>query len=225
MTEITACFFDLDGTIVDSRPGLLNAFRLGVAALGVPEPTEAELAPFLGTPLPDIFRAFRPGLSQAALEDGIAAFRAYYERDGIAEAKLYPGARDTLRALAAAGNAPWIVTSKPALHAERVIALFGLDRFVQGTVGAGFEETDTKTTLIAAALLQSGADPARTLMLGDRHYDIIGARENGVLPVGALWGYGSRAEFERAGCRHFATSFGDFRRQFMAHHVPTAAVA
>ena len=207
--------FDLDGTLTDSRGGLYASFRVGLAAVGCGDPTDAELAPFLGTPLPMVFRTLCPEISQAGIDRGIQAFRVYYEQEGIFGNRLYPGARDLLRAVSAIGGSAWIVTSKPEAQAVRVAALLKIDALIAGVIGAGPEETDTKTELVARALSAAGMPASKTLMLGDRHYDIIGARENGVLPVGALWGYGSRTELTEAGCTRFVRTCAEYCSKYL----------
>ena len=85
---------------------------------------------------------------------------------------------------------------------------------------AGLDETDTKFGLIGRALAAANIRPDEALMLGDRHYDVIGARQNGVLPVGALWGYGSQQELAEAGCTQFVKTTAEFCTDFL---VPAIA--
>jgi phosphoglycolate phosphatase len=208
-------FFDLDGTLVDSREGLFGAFRAGLRAVGAPPQSDQALQGFLGTPLPAMFATVVPDISAQGTAAGITAFRANYEADGIEGNAVYPGVLDMLAAVARGGHGALVVTSKPQPHAERVVEASGLGGFMRGVVGAGLAETDTKTELVARALALAGAKPAETVMLGDRFYDVVGARENGVTPVGALWGYGSRAELAEYGCRYFAESAAGFTRDFV----------
>lgn len=208
-------FFDLDGTLSDSRGGLYLSFRAALAEIGACEASDSDLSAFLGTPLPHMLRAIKPGIDAATVDAGMAAFRAVFEAEGIYVNDLYPGVPALLNALAAGGHAVWVVTSKPEKYARQVIAHLGLaDRFA-GIVGAGLDETDTKKTLIAKALALSGAASATTVMLGDRHYDVMGAHANGVTAVGALWGYGSRSELATAGCTLFATNVADFQQTYV----------
>jgi phosphoglycolate phosphatase len=208
--------FDLDGTLTDSRQGLFESFRAGLGAIGEGDTPDDALSAFLGAPLPVMFRTVRPEVTPREIESGIAAFRAYYEAAGIYENTLYPGVRDMLGLLRDHGHAAWVVTSKPENHAVAVVENLGLTPLLDGVIGADLSETDTKTELVARALLASGADPADTMMVGDRHFDVVGALENRVSAVGALWGYGSYAELRDAGCRHFAESPAEFAEKFVA---------
>jgi phosphoglycolate phosphatase len=206
-----AYFFDLDGTLTDSRAGLYPAFRRGLETIGVPAVTDAQLKKFLGTPLPQVFRTMRPDVSQIEIDRGMAAFRALFERTGIVANELYPGVIELLRSIQKRGSVIWVVTSKPQNQAVEVVRHLKLDRYVAGVIGAGLAETDTKTDLVGRALAAAQVDSSAAVMVGDRSYDVIGAIENGVLPVGALWGYGSGDELKTAGCQHFVKSPDDFR--------------
>lgn len=208
-------FFDLDGVLADSRSGLYISFRAGLKALRLPSLRDSELDRFLGSPLPEMFRVLKHDISAPEIASGIKAFRAAYETSGIKQNRLYPGVGELLQAIADRDYAAWIVTSKPEVYATQVAELLGLDRYLLGIVGAGLEETDTKADLIARALLRATVASNEGIMLGDRHYDISGAVTNKVLPVGALWGYGSYAELYDAGCRNFAQSPKQFQELFV----------
>lgn len=208
--------FDLDGTLSDSRGGLYMAFRAALAEIGAAPRADGDLAPFLGTPLPEMLRAVMPGIGEEAIARGMASFRVAYEAEGIFVNTLYPGVLDMLEELAEAGREAWVVTSKPEGHARQVADNLGLTPRLRGVVGAGLDETDTKQSLIARVLAEAGTVPGDALMLGDRHYDVAGARANAVLAVGALWGYGTRAELEAAGCERFAADVAAFRRDYVA---------
>ena len=215
MSSMKACFFDLDGTLADSRAGLYSSLRAACEHLGIDPPSDDELTRFLGTPLPLVFRSYRPDLTDAEIEAGMQAFRAVYEKTGIRDNELYPGVVDMLAAAQRRGTKAWIVTSKPEPQAIRVAGLLEIDRLVEGVIGAGLAETDTKTDLVRRALAAAGVAADGVVMVGDRHYDVIGALENGVRPVGALWGFGTYDELHRAGCRHFVQSPDEFRKLFI----------
>jgi phosphoglycolate phosphatase len=221
-----AYFFDLDGTLTDARPGLHVSFRAAVDSIGADALSDAELDRFLGAPLPEMCRVLKPDISKAGIARAIDAFRKTYEAEGIALNRRYPGVTAMLEAIARRGAAVWVVTSKPEHYARNVVGDLKIDKYLGGVVGAGLEETDTKAELIARAL--AGAKVARdqVLMVGDRFYDIEGALQNKVTPVGALWGYGSYEELHSAGCRHFASSPADFQAQYVEKDfVPVAPAA
>ncbi len=210
-----AYLFDLDGTLTDAREGLYLSFRAALQALGVADPGDHELERFLGAPLPEVFRVLEPGISATAIQMGMDAFRSAYEADGIMRNSFYSGVPEMLEAVVGKGSSVWVVTSKPQKYAVQVTHNLGLDEYVRGVIGAGLDETDTKGELVARTLVEAKVEGREAVMLGDRFYDIGGALENRVVPVGALWGYGSYEELHSAGCRRFVASADEFRTQFV----------
>ena len=225
IVPMKAYFFDLDGTLTDSRAGLYPAFRAGLEAIGIGSVGDEQLKGFLGTALPELFRAMRPDVRQPEIDMGMLAFRSVYEEIGITANTLYPGIIEMLSAVRRRRAKIWVVTSKPEAQAVRVVAYLGLDRYVAGVIGASLAETDTKTDLVARALSAAHVANQDAVMIGDRHYDIVGALNNRVLPVGVLWGYGSKQELEAVGCRNFATTPDEFRSMFVEPQKSLSAIA
>lgn len=211
---IRAFLFDLDGTLCDSRPGLVLALKTAFDALDIE--TTSDLSSFIGAPLPVVFRTAQPGIDDIDVAYGVEKFRAAYEAYGIARTALFPGVKQVLGGLKAKGKTVWLATSKPQKTAERVLTGTGLASFFDGVIGAGEDEKDTKSSLIRRVMQKAVVAGSEAMMLGDRAYDVVGALENGVVPVGALWGYGSRRELALAGCVHFAESLTDFSSKFAA---------
>jgi phosphoglycolate phosphatase len=196
---ITHVLFDLDGTIADSRLGIVNCLRFGFAECGLPVPPDHELAECIGPPL--VVALPRFGIDHDTVERVIVAYRSRYKPIGILEAELYPGMRDLLYRLADAGLTLAIATSKPEPFAERLVEHFDVHRPLTVVAGATFDETRMhKHDIIAHALAQlPGATPENTVMVGDRHHDIDGARRHGLRGIGVSWGFGSHAELTEAG--------------------------
>ncbi len=218
---IKGYFFDLDGTLTDAREGLYFCFRAALKALALPDLPDDRLARFLGPPLPEMFRVLKPEISGDEIEAGMAAFRAAYEAGGIARNALYPGVTEMLQAIANKGALCWIVTSKPQHYAVQVVTALGIDGYFQGITGAGLDERDTKAEMLAVSLQRARVAAAEAVMVGDRFYDVVGALENDVRPIGALWGYGSHEELHGAGCRLFAENAGAFRERYVEGEVQT----
>jgi phosphoglycolate phosphatase len=100
-----------------------------------------------------------------------------------------------------------LATSKPQLHAERIVRHFKLDAWLSGVYGASFDDTHAdKTALLGNLLLKERLDPARCLMAGDRKHDVNGARANRIPVCGVLWGYGGEVELREAGADFLADS-------------------
>ena len=194
-----AVLLDLDGTLINSRPGIAASCEAALRALGhTPDPS-FDVTPLIGPPLPQVISRVLERHGDNRVEAGVAAYRAHYGEIGLHQATIYPGIPDALRLLSPRARC-FVVTSKRSVFARRVVNSLGLaDRFrgVYGTEPDG--SLDDKRDLIAAVLRAEALAAGDTVMVGDRSHDIIGARANGMRGIGVLWGYGSRAELEAAG--------------------------
>lgn len=201
--------FDLDGTLTDSGPGIMNSTRHTFEAFGLRVPEEPVLKSFIGPPLAETLALYFPA---AELDRAIGAFREYYEADGWLECEVYPGIRDCLAALRTAGAHLAVATSKSHPAALRVMAHFGLADAFDVVCGSAPDGPATKAGVIRRVLQQLGCpQPGRAVMIGDRKYDILGARAVGLSSVGVLYGYGSREELCAAGAGALAASVSDLQ--------------
>ena len=129
--------------------------------------------------------------------------RLYRERfsvTGLYENAVYPGVEPALERLRQCGATLTLVTSKPRVYAKRIVDHFGLDENLSAVYGSELDGTRTdKAELLAFVLQQSGLQARDCLMVGDRRYDAVGARCNGIEAIGVLWGFGSREELQAAG--------------------------
>ena len=190
---------DLDGTLIDSRPGIAASCEAALRALGhTPDPA-FDVTPLIGPPMPQVIRRLLHSYGDDRFDAGIAAYRAHYGEIGLHQATLYPGITDMLQRLSATARC-YVVTSKREIFATRIIDGMNLAMYfrrVYGTIPDG--SLDDKTDLIAAVLRTESLDPRDTIMVGDRSHDMIGARANNLRGIGVLWGYGSREELTAAG--------------------------
>ena len=204
--------FDLDGTLTQSEFGILASAKYALSKMGIYEADEKKLKRFIGPPLYVSFSEFY-GLNGAAGEEAVRLYREVYEKEEYKNAPVYEGIPDALLALKEAGASLMVVTSKPQEMAERVVEHVGLTRFFDAIVGPGREMlSPSKTVLIQRALALSGARKEEAVMVGDRKFDIEGAKGAGIASVGVLYGYGSREDLETAGADFFADSPGQIKR-------------
>ena len=196
---IETVLFDLDGTLTDSGLGITKGVQYALGQLGYDVPPRESLFSFIGPPLHKSFQR-HCGVDEAGAAEAVRQFRVYYnEMGGILENEVYPGVRELLRDLRAAGKRLVVATSKPQAAAEKVMRHFGLDEFVPEIIGGTDDTRNTKGKVIAYALREYGVDPTTAVMVGDREHDILGAAENNLPAIGITWGYGDRAELETAG--------------------------
>lgn len=191
--------FDLDGTLIDSELGIVASIEYALAKLGAPIPPREILRTWIGPPLRATFPTV-VGDDAQIIERAVALYRERFADIGWREHVVYSGIHAAIDALAECGAALAVVTSKPDLYAGRIVASLPFaDRFARVyAVQAGSAHSE-KAEMIAAALADFGVAPEHAAMVGDRHFDIAGARANGVRGVGAAWGFGSVAELSAAG--------------------------
>ena len=202
--KLRCIFFDLDGTLTDSGPGIVNSVAYALRKLGVEPPEPEQLRPFIGPPLLWSFAHFC-GFDEEQCREGVRLYREYFTAGGIFENSVYPGIPEALERLRRAGFRLAVATSKPEQFSKKIISHFGLDKYFEAVCGASMDETRTeKAEVIRYALETLGAAAEESLMVGDREHDVLGAKAEGLPCLGALWGYGGREELTDAGASALA---------------------
>ncbi len=201
MTDYTAVLLDLDGTIIDSAPGILAAIIHTYEQMGHTAPPVDELMPWIGPPILESFRD-RAGWNDEEAERALRIYRAFYAEHGMLDSAPFPGAIEAVRAIAAAGLPSSIATSKPESAARVILASLDItDAFTEITGGSDDEGRSTKAAVIEEALRrldERGVDLSRVVHVGDRIHDVEGAAAHGIPTIFAGWGYGDPAEAEGA---------------------------
>jgi len=209
--------FDLDGTVVDSKPGILASCSAALRALGH-RPDSLDIDNLIGPPLEDVLTEILGRFGDDRVAEAVLAYRDHYGTAGFRETTVYPGLAAALDQLLALKAKLYVATSKRTIFAEQILGRLGLiDLFagVHGSEPGG--AVDRKADLIADVLRRHDLSADRCLMVGDRRQDAEGARANGVSSVGVLWGYGDRAELESAGVMHIAARPGELIPIAQAH--------
>lgn len=198
--------FDLDGTLTDPKLGITSSVQYALRALGIEEPSLDKLEPFIGPPLADSFREFY-GLDEGQIETAIAKYRERFNDRGIYENEIYPGIAEMLAALKASGKKLSIASSKPTRFVERILDYFDIRTYFDVIIGSNMDGTRSKKEEVVEEalrqMLPSEMTPAEkkaaVAMVGDRRFDIEGAREHGITSVGVSFGYAPEGELEQAG--------------------------
>ena len=189
-------FFDLDGTLTDSAPGIMNSVKHALDHFGTEVREDAPLRLFVGPPLVESFAKYY-GYSPEQAQEAIGVFREYFEPKGIFENSVYPGIPEALQYLKDHGKHLIVATAKPEEFAKRILDRFELTPYFEFVGGATMEESRAhKHEVIAYVLeeLELTEEKHRVLMVGDRENDVTGARMNGLDCAGVLYGYGSVEE-------------------------------
>ena len=194
--------FDLDGTLTDSKPGILRCVQYALAACGRPEPDETKLYPFIGPPLMDSFRDFC-GMTDAQAAFAVKKYRERFSTTGIFENAVYPGIPTLLEKLKKAGLTLAVATSKPEVYMLKILTHFQLKSYFSVAVGSDIcRDDETKADIIQKALKQlklSEINPPKTVMVGDRKHDVLGAHACGLPCIGVHYGYAPSGELEAFG--------------------------
>lgn len=199
-SEFTHFFWDLDGTLTQSGPGIINSVRYALECCGVDEPKDANIERFIGPPLVYSFKTFY-GFDDEKTKFAISKYRERYAESGIFENSVYDGISSALAALKASGKKLYIATSKPEMYMFKIIKKFDLEQYFDFACGADLAEVRNEKHKVIEHVLEHEnlfdlRDQGKILMIGDRKHDIIGARKHGIKTCAVLWGYGSKKEFE-----------------------------
>lgn len=205
MRAPAAVLFDLDGTLVDSRPGIVASVYHALETLGHEPDRSEDISYLMGPPISATIGRVLDRYGDKRAEDALVAFHEHQERIGIYDSALFDGVKEMVLELLEMGALLYVATSK-----REQLARLKLDHFelltsfskVYGSVPDG--NLDHKPALIAHILGREGLALQRTVMVGDRSFDIAGAQANGVHSIGALWGYGTQEELTSAGADDLA---------------------
>jgi phosphoglycolate phosphatase len=198
-------YFDLDGTLTDPKPGITRSIQYALRKLDRAVPSEDELTWCIGPPLRASFATL---LGDDILADrGVALYRERFADIGLYENAVYPDIVHVLTELARPGRRLFVATSKPAVYAKRIVEHFNLARHFETVFGSELDGRRVhKVELLAYAIDIARTDPARSIMIGDRSHDIVGAKQNAMDAIGVAYGYGSPEELIDAGASHICAT-------------------
>jgi len=199
--------FDLDGTLTDPKIGITTCIQYALNQLGYESPETEELLWCIGPPLTVSFAKLLQTTDKELSDRAIGFYRDRFATVGLFENSLYPQIPETLKLIRAAGYQTYIATSKPHVFAKRIIEHFDLTSLFDGIYGSELDGTRSdKAELIQHILLTENLNPTKTVMVGDRSHDAIGAKKNQLLAIGVTYGYGSEEELKLHGVDLLANS-------------------
>ena len=206
--------FDFDGTVADTGVGVFQSIRYAIDKEGLPQPPDSEMRKFVGPPFKSSFPEFFPWIDDACVDRLIAWYRETYSVDGIYKFTLYDGMEELLQFLKDNGIKTGIASSKPEHFINQILDKCGLRKYFDVPVGAASENVHPdKAEIVNAAktrLAELGC--TKPLMVGDRKFDIAGAKSENVPCAAVLFGYGSREEFEEYGADYIVADCEELRK-------------
>lgn len=196
-------FFDLDGTLTDPKEGITKSVAYALNKCGVEVEDEEQLTIFIGPPLYDSFTTFY-NFSDELANLAIEYYRERYKIKGLRENIVYEGIPELLSELKKRGKKLVVATSKPELFSKQILEYFDLLKYFDFVSGATLDNTRTKKGDIIKYALDSLAikDSKQVVMVGDRKFDILGAKEYQIDSIAVEYGYGNKDEFIEAGATY-----------------------
>lgn len=196
--------FDLDGTLTDSGEGIINCASLALSYYGLPVPDRETMRVFVGPPLHDMFVKF--GVPEDKADEAVEVYRSRYNTVGKFENTPYPGVHKLLSDLKKAGCTLLVATSKPEEMSIEIMDKFELTPYFDRVCGASLDRSRSTKEDVIAYLLKTCGDSGDMIMVGDTHYDVLGAAKHGISTIGVAWGYGSIEDMKNAGAVAIAST-------------------
>lgn len=197
--------FDLDGTLLNTRDGIVISVQRAIASQGIQIDDLILLERHIGPPLKDGFIQFY-GFNDEIATAAVKEFRKHYQVEGLPGTKPYDGIKDCLVGLKDMGYQLIVATSKPELVAKKFLRHFQLDQYfldICGSIDEGEEKRITKGQVLDYVIKNNQIDTMdQTIMVGDRFHDVMGAKEVQIPCIGVSYGFGSREELMNAGAIH-----------------------
>lgn len=211
--EYEYILFDLDGTLTDSAPGIINGVIYTLEKYGIEVSDRNSLYKFVGPPLVDSFENYC-GFTEEKARKAIEFYFEYYKEKGIFENLVYDGLEYLLKKLKNNNKKLIVATSKSQVFANQVLEHFNIAKYFTCIAGSDPYGTRIRKGDVIKYALESCniTDLSKVIMIGDREHDIIGAKQVGINSIGVLYGYGDRNELEKAGADFIAETLTDIEK-------------
>ena len=185
--------FDLDGTLADTSPGIINSHKHANVAMGRLVPDDLTLASVIGGPLLDTYRT-KFNYSDSDAVKAVRIYREYYQKFGINEANIYDGMKETLKELKSRGYLLAVATLKAEKFAIPMLDGLGIAKYFDLIHGVDDNDTRTKSSLIELCLSELLVKKEQAVLVGDSLHDANGAAATGVDFIGAIYGLGFKSK-------------------------------
>ncbi len=209
--------FDLDGTLTNPKEGITKCVQYALHAYGIDEPDLEKLVPFIGPPLRQSFMDFY-GFSEADAARAVEIYRERFSTIGLSENFPYPGIADMLQALQKQGKMLAVASSKPTIYVRQILDKFELSQYFQIIEGSNLDGTRVDKKEVIAEVLSQLDHPSanQLLMVGDRKFDVIGAKAIGFNCVGVRFGFAAPGELEESGAVYIAETVEDLQQYLLS---------
>ncbi|MBO4879433.1 MAG: HAD hydrolase-like protein [Clostridia bacterium] len=206
--------FDLDGTLTDPALGITNSVIYALERVGIEPPPREALYKYIGPPLVYSFRTYA-GMDEETAVKALTYYRERFSAGGMLENEIYPGIAALLADIRAGGGRVILATGKPEEFAAKILEHFDILRYFDFVAGNTLEEKRPEKRdvfrHIIANMPEIGQDGDNVVMVGDREYDILAAKEFSFRSAGVLFGFGSEEELRSAGADMIAATVAELR--------------
>ncbi len=212
MKNYDVILFDLDGTLTDSSPGIINSIIYALKKYNIAVDDTSELRKFLGPPLHESFKEFY-GFDDDKAMEATLYYREYFSTRGLLENEVYNDIPSLLQILAGKGKRLIVATSKPQEFTNKIMDHFDLTKYFEFIAGSNMDGTRSKKSEVIEYALHECqiTDKSKTVMVGDRMHDIIGAKTIGIDSIGVEYGYGDYDELNSAGATYIAKTVDELK--------------
>jgi phosphoglycolate phosphatase len=219
MQHFSTIIFDLDGTLSNPTVGIRNSFVYAFTKMRFDFDIDRHFSELIGPPLHSIFNSLS-GWDSKDTEQAVLFFREYYGSKGIYENRIYDGIPELLASLRSAGNQLYVATSKFEKYALAVLHYHGIYQYFEKVAGAPYKGDGAgKSQLVESILITLPGIPLEeVVMVGDTKYDMQAAKDNELISVGVLYGFGSETELIESGAGSIVRSVRDLKELLL--HFP-----
>ncbi len=208
---INSVFLDLDGTVSQSGESCKNGVKYMFDKVGRRQPSEEELNAFVG-PTVKVHLVEEYGFSEDEAAQAYVFYREYYDGIGIFESSMYERIDKAIISMKEAGRKVYLATLKPEEQAFQIVRMYKIEKLFDGIYGARHDlDILHKPQVLQRAVELIGSHPGESVMVGDRKYDIIAAKQMGFHSVGVLYGYGAKQELTEQGCDIIVDNVDDLK--------------
>ncbi len=202
--------FDLDGTITDSKEGIVKSLKYSFDQVGCSNMNESTLESYIGLSLENIYADALKTDDIVLINSAISYYRERFAEEGMFQNKLYNGI-DTMLNSIAEGRQIMLASIKPALYSNPILEYFNIRHYFDFIIGSSIDGRHSDKAELIDIVLRSRSYPDKKecIMIGDRAGDINGAHINGIDSIAVTYGYSSMKELKQAKPDYFAQSPGD----------------
>lgn len=211
--KLNNIIFDFDGTLIDTRSGLVKVFKKVVEELNSSQIDDQIIIKLIGSPLVQILTVLLKTENKIILDRGINLFKKYYEEDGFNDNSIYPEIKGALELLKGQSFRLFVVSNKIELFMNKILEQHDLKKYFIYSLGTdGTDLQSKKTDKIKRLLSNYKLKKEETAIVGDTENDIIAGKENSIYCIGVTWGYGSEDSLKSAEADIIFHNFLEFKQ-------------